>query len=87
MESERGQDFNEAPELPSAGPSWKRRWVPWLILWAIVLGLLAVFVAQNSEQVEVRLIAWDVNLRMAWALLIASALGFVLGLLLPWLRR
>ena len=87
MESRGGEDFLEPIEIPSTEPSWKRRWMPRLILWAVALLLLAIFIAQNFDRVKVHLIAWNVTLPLAWALLIASALGFVLGLLVPRLRR
>ena len=62
-------------------------WTPRLVAWALALALLVLFVAENFEVVEVRLIVWRTEARLAWALLIAGALGFVLGLLLPRLRR
>lgn len=73
--------------VPPAEPSWKRRRAPQLIALAIVLVLLVVFVVQNDEPVEVRMTAWDVELRLAWALMIAAAFGVVLGWLLPKIRR
>ena len=74
-------------EAPDTASSWQRRWTPRLIIWAILLGLLVVFIVQNFEHVEVRMIAWDVDLRLAWAFLISGVVGFLLGLLLPRLRR
>jgi uncharacterized integral membrane protein len=70
-----------------AEPNWLRQQAARLIAGAVVLVLLLVFVLQNGDQVQVRLIAWDVDLRLAWALLIAAAFGAVLGWLLPKLRR
>lgn len=87
MESRDGQDVLQPVVVPASGPSWKRRWLPRLIVWAVVLGLLAIFIAQNFDTVDVHLFLWDVSLELAWALLIAAGLGFVLGLLLPLLRR
>jgi uncharacterized integral membrane protein len=68
-------------------PSWRRRWAPRLVVWTIILALSFLFVVQNFDRVSVRIIAWDVELQLAWALLIAGAFGFVLGLLLPLVRR
>jgi uncharacterized integral membrane protein len=78
---------SEPVVVPPSGPGWARRNAFQLIAWTIVLALLLVFVWQNDETVEVRMIAWDVDLRLAWALLIASGLGLVLGWLLSRLRR
>ncbi len=58
-----------------------------LVAWAVVLALLVLFVAENFAPVEVRLIAWEREIRLAWALLIAGALGYVLGWLRPHFRR
>jgi uncharacterized integral membrane protein len=73
--------------VPPSGPGWARRNAAQLIAWAIVLAALIVFVVQNDEQVEVRIISWDVDLRLAWALLISAGLGVVLGWLFARLRR
>lgn len=54
---------------------------------ALVVVLLIVFVAENLGVVEVRLIVWHTEIRLAWALLLSAALGFVAGWLLPRLRR
>jgi uncharacterized integral membrane protein len=58
-----------------------------LIAWAIVLLLLVVFIAENFITVEVRFLFTKTETRLAYALLIAAALGFVAGYLLPRLRR
>ena len=54
---------------------------------ATVLVLLVLFIAENFVVVEVRIITRQVEIRLAWALLIAAGLGIVLGLLLPRLWR
>ena len=85
-------ETNDEPQveyIPAtrAEPNWLRQQAARLIAGAVVLVLLLVFVLQNGDQVRVRLIAWDLDLRLAWALLIAAAFGAVLGWLLPKLRR
>ena len=65
---------------------WPRRWTPRVVAWAAVLALLVLFVAENFVVVEVRLVLWRAEVRLAWALLLAGALGFLLGWLLPRLR-
>jgi uncharacterized integral membrane protein len=62
-------------------------WRPKLIAAAIVLALLLIFTLANATTVKVQFVFAHVETRLAWALLIAAALGFVLGLLLPRLRR
>lgn len=72
-----------------SGESRVRRWlrVARQTIVALVVALLIVFIAENLEVVRVRLIAWHVEIRLAWALLISAALGFIAGWLLPFLRR
>jgi uncharacterized integral membrane protein len=65
----------------------RRNWTLRLVGFALVAVLLVVFVAENFVVVEVRLLLWRIDVRLAWALLLAGLLGFVLGLLAPRLRR
>ncbi|MFH1559930.1 MAG: hypothetical protein ABID84_00740 [Chloroflexota bacterium] len=63
-------------------PSWQT----WggagkLALIAICFTLLVVFAAENFVVVEVRLIAFSLETRLVWAVLLAAALGFSVGLL------
>lgn len=60
-----------------------RKWTLRLAVLAITLALIVLIVAQNFVVVEVRLIARQVEARLAWALLIAFGLGILAGLLLP----
>ena len=54
---------------------------------AVVALLLGLFVATNFDRVEVHFLAADVQTRMAVAILVAAALGFVLGWLVERNRR
>lgn len=54
-------------------------WTVRLALTAIALVLLVIFVAQNFVVVEVRLFAWRVDIRLAWALVIVGTLGALIG--------
>jgi len=65
--------------------SW--RWTITLALAAVCFTLITVFVAENFVVVKVRLIFFRVETRLAWSLLFAATLGFLLGLLTARLRR
>lgn len=61
-----------------------------LVAAAIVLGLCAFFVADNFVLVEVRIFTFELQVRLAWALVIAFWLGAVSGVAgayLWWRRR
>ena len=58
-----------------------------IVVWAIALAFLILFIAQNFITVEIRFVVARVETRLVWALLLSALLGFVLGLLLPRLRR
>lgn len=60
-------------------------WKPWAI--GIALLLLAILVAQNSQKVEVNFFFAETRTPLVFALLIAGALGAVIGWLAPRLRR
>ena len=65
----------------------QRNWTIRLVAFAVVALLLVIFIIENFVVVEVRLLLWRTEARLAWALLLAGALGFVLGLLFSRLRR
>lgn len=65
----------------------RRDWTARLVAWALVLALLVAFIAQNFESVEVRVLLFEAEMRLAYALLFAAALGFGVGLLFPRIRR
>lgn len=67
----------------SDGGGWTAR----LAILAIIAGALVLFIAMNFVTVEVRFFVAKVETRLAWALLVAAALGFVAGLLLPRIWR
>lgn len=50
-----------------------------LVVVAVVLALLVLFVADNFVLVEIRLIVTRVEMRLAWALLIAALGGSIIG--------
>jgi uncharacterized integral membrane protein len=57
-----------------------------LVLIAVVLVGLVLFVVQNFAVVEIEFLWWRFHLRLAWAILIAAAVGFVPALVLGWDR-
>ncbi|MEA2524334.1 MAG: hypothetical protein QOF73_1561 [Thermomicrobiales bacterium] len=78
---------------PAAAPDpprrlrWRRRWTGLLVLAAGALAALTFAAAANYVHVEVRLIGWQGELRLSWAILGAAAIGFLLGLVLSRLLR
>ena len=68
-------------------PQWQSwRWTVKLALIAIFFTSLTVFVADNFVMVEMRLVFWSLETRLAWSLLLAAGLGFWIGLLVARLR-
>lgn len=65
----------------------RRSWTLRLVALAVVMVLLVLFVAENFVVVEVRLLLWRGEVRLAWALLLAALLGFLIGVLASRLRR
>lgn len=65
------------------------QWTPRLIAFIVLLVLLVIFVAQNSEHVDVSFLIWDFRMRLVWALLGAAVVGALLGWMVPrlWPRR
>jgi uncharacterized integral membrane protein len=50
-----------------------------IVLLVVVLVLLAVFVLQNTQQVQVSFLGWDGSAPLAAALLIATAAGLLIA--------
>lgn len=73
-------DSEHRPERAGGGPSWRQ----WALGIAIVILLL--FMALNSQQVEVDLIVGTAKMPLIFALLIAAALGALVGWAAPRLR-
>jgi uncharacterized integral membrane protein len=68
------------PPLERKSSGWK----PWALGTAGVL--LAIFIALNSQQVEVNFIVGSAQTPLIFALLIATALGALIGWAAPKLR-
>jgi uncharacterized integral membrane protein len=58
-------------------------------LWAGgILALLGlIFVLQNTEQVSVQLLFWNVDIPLIWVLIAMVLLGVIITLLVQWRRR
>ena len=69
------------------GPILTNRRIAALIGIAIVMGLLALFVADNFVLIELRLINLDIRMRLAWAVLMPLGIGVALGYLAGRFRR
>ena len=57
----------------------------WITLTAFVVS--AIFIFQNSQEVEVKFFFSTTNTPLIFALLLAAVLGFIVGLGLPRFRR
>lgn len=68
-------------ERDAGGANWKR----WALGIAVVL--LAIIVLQNSQKVQIKLLFIEGQTPLIVGLLIAGALGGVIGYITPLLRR
>jgi uncharacterized integral membrane protein len=55
---------------------------PKVILGSLLILVFIVFVAVNAEEVTVDFVVTDVDIALAWALLITGLIGFLIGVLL-----
>jgi lipopolysaccharide assembly protein A len=70
---------------PTTPRGQERNWKLWAGLVALLV--LIVFVVQNSQEVEVDFLFTTTSTPLVFALLIAGALGWLVGWLLPLVRR
>lgn len=73
-----------ADELPRA--TRKQRGARFYITVAAII-VAAVFILQNSQKVEVKFFFSTTTIPLIFALLLATVLGFIIGLALPRFRR
>jgi len=64
-----------------------RNWTLLLTAIATALALLVFFIAENFVVVEVRVLTQRLEVRLAWAMLLAALGGVLIGLALPRLWR
>ena len=74
------------PVQPAQPVRERSPWTPRLIAWTVILFLLLLIALQNLATIEVRLLFWTYDVQIAWALLIAAFLGYILGWLRPRFR-
>jgi uncharacterized integral membrane protein len=53
----------------------------------VLLLLFALFVLENARTVRIRFLLFDTDTRLAWALLLAGVLGFLIGMVTTRLQR
>jgi uncharacterized integral membrane protein len=63
------------------GPRWR------LYVAIVAIVLAAIFILQNSEETEVKFFFSTTEIPLIFALLLAFALGLIVGLVLPRFRR
>lgn len=70
---------------PTPAGAGHQSWRLWLAIGAIVVA--AIFILQNSQDVTVDFLFTTAEAPLIFALLFATALGFLIGLALPRFRR
>jgi uncharacterized integral membrane protein len=75
----------DADEDPLRGSRTSGFWAATVGLGVLLL-LLIIFIAQNTRTTTVSFLAWDGDVPVAVALLVAAAIGLALGLLAGLLR-
>ena len=77
---------NDNAIRPSASRGLLRREAARIVPLIVVAVLFVLFVVENSRTVKVTFLFWKAGTSLAWALIVAGALGFVAGLTLAWFR-
>lgn len=52
-------------------------------VWAIILVALIVFIFQNWTKVRFEFLFWTFHTQLSWALLVATILGVLIGIVVP----
>jgi len=60
-------------------------WRAWGL--GVVVVLVVIFIAQNSQSVRVKFLFWDASAPLIFALLITTLVGVVIGYVAPIVRR
>jgi uncharacterized integral membrane protein len=75
----------EARPVTEEGRGMARSWKLWAIGVAVLL--LVIFIAENSQEVEIRFLFVETQTPLIFGLLVAGILGFLIGWLAPIVRR
>jgi uncharacterized integral membrane protein len=75
----------EARSVTEERKGLARNWKLWAI--AIAVLLLVIFIAENSQEVEIRFLFVETQTPLIFGLLVAGVLGFLIGWLAPIVRR
>lgn len=73
--------MNEIPSASHDGPRWRL----YVAIAAVVLA--AIFILQNSQEVQVEFFFSSTTTPLIFALLLAFVFGLIIGLVLPRFRR
>ena len=80
------EDEHRDDELKEPGPRTKQ--AQGITIALLLVGLLtAIFVLQNTESVDVKFLAWEAEVPLAGALLLAVVLGGLLAFLVAFVRQ
>ena len=83
-----GDDPNDAvPEGRGLGEYRREGLGGKAITFIVAAVLLVVFVLQNLDDADVNFLFWDWDIAIGGVILVAAALGFVLGWGFAWMRR
>ena len=77
--------MSDLPTAPGSSGGSDSKWRLYVAIAAIVLA--AIFILQNSQEVQVDFIFTTTETPLVFALLFAAVLGFIIGLALPRFRQ
>ncbi len=79
--------MSETTVAPRRKHVLSNRRLVWLFLVTAIVALVAFFVADNFVIVNVRILTWQIQARLAWVMLTCLVIGVVLGAALALLWR
>src|ERR671919_3241608 len=80
--------MSEREDRPDVEREGRTRTVQAIVVVLLLVGLLvAIFVIQNTESANIDFLFWSARVSLAGALLLAAALGGILGFLVTYLRQ
>ena len=85
QETPRAEPASPPPGDPLRGSRTSGAWFA-VVLLAVLLLLLVIFIAQNTQDVEVSFLAWEGRAPLAVSLLVASLVGILIAVVAGSLR-